>query len=159
MAADLDVEKVTKQSLPLWLLTVGLLVECAITFFRAKFWWSDPNLAILHLLFNVGLSTIVMMIGVLIAAKVRQISIGSLPSAMLRLAALIIATDAVSDLLTPAAYFIPAGGIVLLLANFALYFALLGTLFDLDEDDTWYCVCVIFILHVALYFALLFLVR
>jgi hypothetical protein len=152
----LDVDQLTKQTLPLWLLTGGLLIEGAITFLRARFWWSDPNIALLHLLMNVGVSTIVMMAGVLITAKVRQIQIGSLPNAMLRLAALIIATDAAADLLTPLAYFIPFGGIAMLLVNFALYFALLGTFFDLDESDTWYCLCVIFLIHLALYFTMLF---
>jgi hypothetical protein len=151
---DLDVEKLTKQTLPLWLLTGGLLIEGVMTFLRAKWWSSNPNKAYLHFLLNVGFSTAAMTAGVVIAARFRQIPIGSLPSAVLRLSALIIASDAVSDMLAPAAMFIPFGGIALLLVNFAVYFSLLGTLFDLDEGDTWYCICIIFILHVGLYFGM-----
>ena len=33
--------------------------------------------------------------------------------------------------------------------------ALLGALFGLDQSDTWYCVCVIFLVNVATYFSLL----
>jgi hypothetical protein len=40
-------------------------------------------------------------------------------------------------------------------AEFVLYFALLGVLFELDESDTWYCVCVIFLVRLAAYFLLL----
>src|SRR5579859_4149775 len=36
---DLDVDKQTKQTLPLWLLTGGLLIEGALTFLRARFRW------------------------------------------------------------------------------------------------------------------------
>jgi len=154
---ELDVDKLTKQTLPLWLLTIGLLVEGGITYLRATYWSMSPNIVLLYFLLDVGVGTLVMMAGVLIAARVRQIPIGSIPGAMLRLAALIIATDAASDILMPIALFIPAGGILLLLVNFALYFALLGTFFDLDESDTWYCVSVIFILHVAMYFGVRFL--
>ena len=38
--------------------------------------------------------------------------------------------------------------------GFMLYFALIGTLFELDQDDTWYCVKVIFLLKVILGLAL-----
>ena len=31
--------------------------------------------------------------------------------------------------------------------------------FDLDESDTWYCVSVIFLINLAVYFAMMFLVH
>jgi hypothetical protein len=47
------------------------------------------------------------------------------------------------------------GGLLGLAGNFVLYFALLGALFDLEESDTWYCVWVIFLVRLAVYFAIL----
>jgi hypothetical protein len=38
--------------------------------------------------------------------------------------------------------------------EFVLYFALLGALFDLDQGDTWYCVLVIFLVRVAVFFTM-----
>jgi hypothetical protein len=59
----------------------------------------------------------------------------------------------------PIALFIPFGGIAVLIVNFILYFALLGMFFDLDESDTWYCVSVIFLVNLAVHFAMMFLVH
>jgi hypothetical protein len=39
-----------------------------------------------------------------------------------------------------------------LAGQFVLYFALLGALFDLDESDTWYCMMVIFLIRLLVYF-------
>ena len=151
---ELDVQKLTRQTLPLWLLTGGLLIEGLMTCLRVAWWSVNPNVAFLHFLVDVAFSTAVMTAGVLIVARLRQIPIGSFHSAVLRLAALIVASDAVSDMLAPAAMFIPFGGLALLLLNFALYFALLGTLFEMDESDTWYCMGIIFIIHLSLYFGI-----
>jgi hypothetical protein len=49
------------------------------------------------------------------------------------------------------------GGLAGLGVQFVLYFALLGALFDLDESDTWYCVWVIFLVRLAVYFVTLWM--
>ena len=150
----LDVEKFIRQTVPLWLLTGGLLIEGLVTFLRFP---KNPNAAIVHLLLNVGIGTVLMMAGVVIAARVRQIDIGSIATALLRLAALIVAVAAVSDILAPIAFIVPFGGLALLVLNFVLYFALLGTFFDLDQSDTWYCLCVIVLINLGVYFSVRFL--
>ena len=97
----------------------------------------------------------IMMAGMLIAARFRGIELGHLGTAVMKLAAISIAPGAAATLLAPIAGIIPiAGWLVLLLVQFALYFALIGTMFKLDESDTWYCVCVIFVLNVAVYFGM-----
>jgi len=149
---DLDVDRLTKQTLPLWLLTGGVLIECGIMSLRAMFKWANPQSAALHFLIEIGFSTVVMTAGVYIAARLRQIPMGSFSTAVLRLAALIVATGAVGDVLAPAAFVVPFGWLGLMLVNFAVYFALLGTLFELDESDTWFCLAIIFILHLLLFF-------
>jgi hypothetical protein len=153
---DLDTEKVTKQILPLWILTGGLLVEGFVAFLHAR---SNPTPAMIHLFVSVGAGTLLMMAGVMIAARVRQIQFGSYASAALRLSAVVVGVAAVNDLLAPLAGFIPFGGLGLLLVSFALYFALLGAFFDLDESDTWYCICVIFLVHLVVYFASMVMVK
>ena len=105
--AGLDTEKLTKQTAPLWILTGGLIVEALLAYLRG---FADPTVTMVVLVFKVGIGTVLMTIGVLIAARVRQIQIGSLGSAVLRLAAVSVGTGAVADLLVPVAVIIPFGG-------------------------------------------------
>jgi hypothetical protein len=149
-----DVDTLKKQTIPLWILIGGLAVESIVTALHAR---SSLQLAMMHLLLDIGLGTLLMTVGVLIAARFRNIEIGSLGTAILRLAAVVIAPDALSDILTPIAAIIPFGWIALLVIQFVIYFALLGAFFDLDESDTWYCVCVIFVINVAVYFGTMYL--
>jgi hypothetical protein len=97
-----------------------------------------------------------MLIGVLIAAKVRGIKLGPLGTAVLKLAAISVAPSAVALLITPIAMIIPFGGFGVLLIQFCLYFALLGLMFDLDQSDTWYCVMIIFLINLGIYFLIYF---
>ena len=98
--------------------------------------------------------TAVMLLAMFIAAKVRGIDLGKLGVAAYKLAAISIAPVAIGEFITPIARFIPFGGVIAWIVECILFFALLGALFDLDESDTWYCVCVMFVTRVALYFAL-----
>jgi len=140
--------------LPLALLAAGVIIEVAAALLSAR---SRLGLGAtlqplgMHLI----LGTATMLIGVLIAARFRGIDLGKLPVALLKLAAICVAPGAAVTLLGPALRVIPFGFLIGLAGQFILYFALLGTLFKLDESDTWYCVCVIFIINVAVYFALL----
>jgi len=100
------------------------------------------------------LGTAVMLIGVLVAVKFRGIALGPFWPAVLKLAAVSVAPDAVVNVLSPALAVIPLGFLIGLVVEFCLYFALLGVFFDLDESDTWYVVCVVFVLNVGIYFGL-----
>jgi len=93
-----------------------------------------------------------MMVGVFLAAKFRGIQIGSFWTAVLKLAAISVAPSAVGDLLMPIAMLVPLfGGLLVLIVQFILYFALLGALFDLEESDTWWCVWVIFLIYLGVF--------
>ena len=151
---ELDVEKLKKQAGPLWILGVGLSIEALLTLLRARV---DPAAAMIHLFVGVGVDTVLMVAGVMIAAKIRQIDIGSFGSAVLRLAAVSIAPAALNDLFAPLVFFIPLAGLGLFIVGFAIYFALLGMFFNLDESDTWLCVWVIFLINLGVYFAMKFL--
>jgi hypothetical protein len=141
--------------LPLALIVGGTVIEVAAALvygYRSPAGFT-PHLTQLGLHLVVGTAT--MLVGVLIAARFRGIELGKLPTAVMKLAAVCIAPGAAVTLLIPAFAVIPFGWILALIGQFILYFALLGTLLKLDESDTWYCVCVIFIVNVALYFALM----
>src|SRR5207245_1514079 len=94
--------------------------------------------------------TIVMLAGVLAAAKFRGISFGPFWSAVIKLAAISLAPHAAMMLLNAPLMFVPLGGLLNWVIGFCLYFALIGALFELDQSDTWYCVMVIFVIRVAI---------
>jgi hypothetical protein len=143
-----DPDLLKKYYAPLWLLGGGLVIEFVSEYFRHA-----GNLQGAMIDISVGLfaGTILMLVGVMIAAKLRHIDIGSFGSAALRLAAISVAPGALVTLLEPLAHVICFGWVLLLGIEFVLYFALIGALFDLDESDTWYFVITIFILNLGVF--------
>lgn len=99
------------------------------------------------------LGTILMLGAVFFVAKQRGFQVGPLGSAILKLLAISLAPAGLMSLLSPFFEFIPLGFIANLLIGFCLYFALIGLFFDLDQEDTWYCVMVIFLVNLAVSFA------
>jgi hypothetical protein len=150
---EADVETLKNQTIPIWLLGGGVVVELIASFIESR---HDLKAAVIHISFELVVGTVLMLAGVLIAARARGIQIGSFWTAALRVAAISVAPAAVGDLIMPIAWMIPFGGLLQLGVQFVLYFALLGVLFDLDESDTWYCVTIIFLVNLGVYFLLLF---
>ena len=148
-------DKTIDYHLPLALIAGGTLIEVVAALYRG----SHSRAGFAPYLTDVGLQLVVgtatKLLAVFIAARFRGIELGKLPTAIMKLAAISIAPGAAFTLLSPALAVIPFGILLGLLGQFILYFALLGTLFHMDESDTWYCVCVIFIINVALYFGLM----
>ncbi len=138
---------------PLWLIGGAVVIQIvAVLLFSRR-----PDLSVLRALVEVGSEmiggTIVMLVGILVAAKFRGIQFGPFWTAILKLSAIAVAPSAVMTMLAPIAIFIPLGGLLVWAVGFIAYFALLGTLFELDQSDTWYCVMVIFVINIAVYFA------
>jgi hypothetical protein len=150
---QVDVEILKTQTLPLWLLVGGIVVESVASYLENR---HDLRAAGIQIAVEVGGGTILMLVAVLLTAKFRGIEIGSFWSAALRVAAISVAPAAVGDILMPLAWIIPFGGLLLLGVQFVLYFALIGALFDMEESDTWYCVSLIFLIDVGIYFLLRF---
>ena len=150
-AVPADAETLKSLTIPLWLLGGGVAVEVLAA------WFSEATLAAALTSVGVGLiaGTAFMLVGILLAARWRQIDLGSFWNAVLKLAAISVAPAAVVTLASPLLRVVPLGGLLGWLAEFVLYFALLGVLFDLDESDTWYCVWVIFLVRLAVYFTLM----
>jgi hypothetical protein len=157
----LDVDKIKSFYAPLWMLCGGIVVELIVVLIRSEVGFGAAALGVgLPLLATTGLG----FAAVALAAKVRQFELGSYASAALRLAAICVAAQAVMDLLRPVLNFvghfaavgmISLGSLVAGAVQFILYFALLGALFDLDQEDTWYCVCIMFVISVGLRFAMM----
>ena len=162
--APADPETIKSFWMPLWLLAGGVVIETAAAFVKG------PNLQASLTILTVGLvaRTALMLVGMLIAAKVRGFGLGPIRTAVFKLAATAVGPAAVATLVTPVLYYatlgvalplpliggVSLGGLIAMAIQFVLYFALLGALFDLDESDTWYCIGVIFLIHLVVYFAL-----
>jgi hypothetical protein len=149
-SATLETEQIKNVYLPLALLAGGVFVELL----SAIIWTHHIGPALAELAVDLTLGTGIMLVAMLIAAKLRGIQLGKLTVAAYKLAAVSIAPAAVMEFINPIASVIPFGFIVSWVVQFALFFALLGALFDLDESDTWYCVWTLLITRIALYVAL-----
>ncbi len=137
--------------IPLVILCGGLLVEIAGALLEGQ----SMRHAIGTLIVRLTLAPAVMMFGIFIAAKFREIDFGDFATAALKVAAICIGSSAAATLLLPLGHVLGLiGALVGLGVQFVLYFALLGMMFNLDESDTWYCVMVFFVIDVALYFGM-----
>jgi hypothetical protein len=148
-----DVDVLKNQTAPLWLLGGGIVVELIASFIQNR---HDLDVTLLEISFEIVVGTILMLVGVLLTAKIRGFQVGSFWSAALRVAAISVAPAAASDIIMPVAGLIPFGGVLQFGIRFVLRFALLGVFFDMDESDTWYCVTLIFLIDLGVYFLLRF---
>ncbi len=151
VSARADTETVKNLYMPLWLLGGGVVIEVIAGFLRTN----DSTHAVIYVGIELILGTLIMLIGIFLAAKIRGIQLGNFWTAVLKLAAISIAPSALIDLAGSILRFIPFGFLLGWAAEFIFYFALLGALFDLEESDTWYCVIVIFAVRMAVYLLIL----
>jgi hypothetical protein len=139
--------------LPAALLLVGAGIEFTRALLMARAGTNTLAYASIYVGLSLAINTTVMLIGVLIAAKSLGISFGPIGTAILKLCAISIAPAALSSLLT---LLFPGFSAALIgwALSLALYFALISYLFELDGQETWYCVLIIgltrFILSLAL---------
>jgi hypothetical protein len=151
-AVPVDADTIKNLYLPLWLLGGGVVVEVIAAFLRDGF----SVFALIDVGFELIVGTVVMLAGILLAARLRGLEFGSFWNSAFKLSAISVAPAAALDLLLPFLQIVPLfGGLLGLAGSFVLYFALLGALFDLEESDTWFCVWVIFLVRLAVYFAIL----
>jgi hypothetical protein len=144
-----DTDTIRDFYMPLSLLAGGVVIEMvADIFFTGR-----PTAAVGNVAAQVVLGTSAMLGGIYLAAKFRGIQLGKFWTVVFKLAAISVAPSAVVDLISPLLQLLLiVGALVGLIVKFILYFALLGALFDLDQSDTWYCVCVIFLVDLVLFF-------
>lgn len=141
-------DRIIDLQLPLVLVVAGIAIEFVAA-------WLSRSGGAARALSDVGLrlvvGTILMLIAILITARLRGIRIGRFWTAVLKLSAVAIAPSAAITVLQGLLSIVPLGWIVAWGLGFCFYFALLGVFFDLDQDDTWYCLAIIFILNVAVF--------
>ena len=152
-----DTDKIKNFQMPLWLLGGGIVIEVLALIFRG----ASATTALQHVGGELIVGTIVMLAGILLAARARQINLGTFWTAVFKLAAISVAPAALADLASPLLSLLPflVAALIGWGFQFVFYFALLGALFDLDESDTWYCVWVIFLVRLAVYFVFLWLAK
>ncbi len=146
-AVEFDTDKLKNIHAPLALIAAGLVVLCIST------WWNAGTRGLMPVFAAVGIqlaiSTTLMLAAVLFVSKQRGFQIGSLHSAILKLLAISLGPAAVMSVLGLFLQFVPLGFVANLLIGLCLYFALIGFFFDLDQEDTWACVWVTFVVNVA----------
>jgi hypothetical protein len=142
-----DPQTIVNLYAPIWLLGGGIVV---LTLSQII----EERISVPMALVRVGIQGILgsglILIGILIASRLRGFKIGPLPKAALKLGAISVAPAAAVSLVEPLLMWIPLGGIIGLVASFALYFALIGVFFELDESDTWLCVWTTFLIQVGI---------
>jgi hypothetical protein len=135
--------------LPLWLLVGSVVTELLTGILFPRRLGGSPADVIATLV----VGTPLLLLAVWITAKIRQIELGPVGAALFKLAAIAIAPGALVDLCGGILQFVPLGFLIGWLVQFVALFTLLGVMFDLDQSDTWYCVCVIFLVRLGVAFA------
>lgn len=142
---------------PLWVFAIATVIEIILL---PRVFQSPTRVlpfAMGFLFAYVAVKTILLALGMLMAVKMRQIAIGSIPAAALKLLAIAVAPSAAMDLVGLVTRFLPFLGFVInLVCGFIVYFALIGTFFELDQEDTWYCVKVVFVTNILVILGLIF---
>jgi hypothetical protein len=150
-AGKAEPETIKNLYMPLWLLAGGVVIEVVAALLRQ----GRLERALIEVAIEIIFGTAIMLAGILLAAKFRGIDLGRFWTAVFKLSAISVAPSALGALASPLLNVIPFGGLIGWIGEFVLYFALLGALFDLDESDTWYCVFVIFLVRLGVYFLML----
>lgn len=135
---------------------IALLAGSLLVHFVAAWWTARSTRAFGAIGLELLASTGLMLVCVFIASKARGFKLGSLPDAILKLMAISVAPSAAMMLLSLPLRFIPFGFVADWGIGFCLYFALLGLFFDLDQDDTWLCVLLIFVVQICVHVVMQF---
>lgn len=138
--------------LPLTLIAAGAAIEIGSAWLTASRAAHVPRLLLASSIDMIA-RTVFMLLAIAITARARGISLGPLPVAIMKLCAVAVGGYAFAIVLSPLFSWLPfIGWIAALVLPFVGYFTLLGALFDLDESDTWYCVCAFFVVGLVLTF-------
>lgn len=90
------------------------------------------------------LSTLLIAVGCFAAIKLLDFSLGAPLQALLKVAAVAIAPDAVGDLITAV---VPFGGMLAIFLTLGIYFALLMAFFDLDGTEVMITTCIFWVIQ------------
>ncbi|MGH7178233.1 MAG: hypothetical protein ACREJC_12705 [Tepidisphaeraceae bacterium] len=134
-------DRVKDLYMPLALIAGGTIVEASLALFSRTGTVAGAMLGVgVYMICN----TIIMLLTVMAVAKIRGINFGPYVTAIVKLCGISIGPGAAGSLASVALAWLPLGRILGWLAGFALYFAMIGALFDLDQSDTWCVVLSVF---------------
>jgi hypothetical protein len=133
--------------IPIALLIAGIAVQFVVGWIEYRGLYSPVGI-----LAGIGIQLIVgttlMLIAAFIAARFMGLAFGPFWIALLKLSAVAVASPAMADFLYFFLQYIPIlGGFMSWILSFLFYFALLGMLFDLDQNETLWLVLVIFLVR------------
>lgn len=140
---------------PMVLLAGGIVVEFGAGWLLSR--GRSPMLLLRSVGEEMVIGTAFLLVGVILASKLKGIAIGDFWLAVWKLCALSVSTAAVSTALMLPCQFLPFGGLIAWLGGFIAYFALLGFLFELDQEDTWFLIMVIFLVKLAAFAAIMWI--
>ncbi|HEY8666844.1 MAG TPA: hypothetical protein VIL86_09275, partial [Tepidisphaeraceae bacterium] len=109
--------------MPLWLLGGGIVIEIASALLIHR---SSLRDACMRIAIQLVVGTVMMLAAILIAARLRGINLGSFWNAAFKLSAISVAPAAAVALAEPVLMIIPFGWLLGWIAEFVLFFALLG---------------------------------
>jgi hypothetical protein len=135
--------------MPLAFVAIGTVIEIALGFFGRRGGVEGALAGGHYVGVKLVVNTIAMLIAILILGKLRGISFGPMPTALLKLCGISIGPGAIGTLVGVMFSWMPLGIVLGWIAGFVLYFAAIGALFDLDQEDTWWCVVTIFVVKIA----------
>src|SRR5207248_5235114 len=101
-------ETIKNLYMPLWLLAGGVVIEVVAALLRE----GSLQRALIYVAVEILFGTIVMLAGILLAAKLRGIDVGQFWIAVFKLSAISVAPSALGDLVSPVLRIIPFGGIL-----------------------------------------------
>jgi len=106
---------------------------------------------------NVTIDLVVLLIGIIAAAKVLSVNFGPVPTAILKLCAISLGPDSVAWL----AYWALGSGLgglcAAIFVSLVVYWVLFSYLFELDAQDTFYTVSIVYVLYMFTFYSVLFL--
>lgn len=137
-------DRVKDLYMPLAFIAIGTAVEIGLGFFSRRGGLEGAAAGVIHVGLKLIINTVLMLVAILVVAKIREISFGPVPTAILKLCGISIGPGAIGTLVGLMLAWMPLGGLLGWVVGFVLYFAAIGALFDLDESDTWWCVGTIF---------------
>jgi hypothetical protein len=148
---------ITDFYMPVVLLSAGIGIEFVAAWWQASGIPGQTTRVLALLGAEMVVGTVLMLAAVFFAAWRRGFKFGPFWGAVLKLSAVSIAPAAAMTLLSLPLRFIPLGGIINWVVGFCFYFALIGVFFELDQEDTWYCVAIIFLVNLSVALGAVFL--
>jgi len=151
---DLVYNKPRDLYVPIALIVFGTALQFARAFSQGPGIFLNP---VAFVGINVTIDLAVLFIGILAAAKILGVNFGPVPTAVLKLCAISLGPDSIAWL----AFWALGSGYGAIFAGIAvsliIYWALFSYFFELDAQDTFYTVAIVYTMYMFTFYTVLFL--